>query len=58
MDVLTIPNLSAKALELINEIHKQLDMHCALTKELMGINNEHKTSKKIEAMITIYVNLN
>jgi len=49
IEVLNIPNLDKPAIELIHEVHKQIDMRFALTESLLGIDAGQNTAKEVEA---------
>jgi len=49
---LDIPNLDFKTLELIYEIRKQIEIRCALSSELLGIDKARPTSEEVRALLT------
>ena len=51
IEVLNIPNLNESVINLIHEIHKQIDMRFGLTKIMLGIDAGRITAKEVETLI-------
>ena len=51
MKILEISNLREKQLCFIYEIHKQIEMRCALSETLLGIKTRRPTANEVKTLI-------